>query len=194
MSAFRVCVLVCECTCMCVWVCISMCVCARVLCVMLVFGLRQTATGRGMDSSWTRAMCTHWHAIYAIYYKEMRERKRGCGSEACLLTCSISACGVCTKYETFPLGEDCKHSWPSVATGLYMKTMAFDSLPSYSTWAKETERERKREREKNMSKRIRHGFFNKSSGVIFELRAELWRGKARRIVSGHACNLLLFLL
>lgn len=33
-----------------------------------------------------------------------------------------------------PLGADCKHSWPSVATGLYMNTMADDSLPSYSTY------------------------------------------------------------
>lgn len=37
--------------------------------------------------------------------------------------------------------------------------------------------ERKKERERgrtSMSKRIRHGFFNKSSGVIFELRASRW--------------------
>lgn len=54
-----------------------------------------------------------------------------------LLTCNISACGVCTKYETFPLGDDCRHNWPSVATGLYMNTMAFDSLPSYSTCGQE---------------------------------------------------------
>lgn len=46
------------------------------------------------------------------------------------LTCNIRACGVCTKYETLPFGADCKHSWPSVATGLYMKTIAFDNLPS----------------------------------------------------------------
>lgn len=50
-----------------------------------------------------------------------------------LLTCNISACGVWTKYETLPFGADCKHSWPSVATGLYMNTMAFDNLPSYRT-------------------------------------------------------------
>lgn len=45
----------------------------------------------------------------------------------------MSACGVCTKYDAFPFGVDCKHNWPSVATGLYINTMAFDNLPSYKT-------------------------------------------------------------
>lgn len=53
------------------------------------------------------------------------------------LTCNIKACGVCTKYDTLPFGADCKQSWPSVATGLYMNTIAFDSLPSYSTYNRE---------------------------------------------------------
>jgi len=88
---------------------------------------------------------------------------RGC----CLLTCSMSACGVCTKYETFPLGEDCKQSWPSVATGLYMKTMAFDSLPSYSTCFWEQQRQRKREREREMVWVLGLGIaFNKSCRVL----------------------------
>lgn len=51
------------------------------------------------------------------------------------LTCNIKACGVCTKYETFPFGADCKQSCPSVATGLYINTIAFDSFPSYRTCA-----------------------------------------------------------
>jgi len=46
----------------------------------------------------------------------------------------MSACGVCTKYDAFPFGVDCKHSWPSVATGLYINTIAFDNLPSYKTY------------------------------------------------------------
>lgn len=46
------------------------------------------------------------------------------------LTCNIRACGVWTKYDTFPFGADCKQSWPSVATGLYINTMPLDSLPS----------------------------------------------------------------
>lgn len=50
------------------------------------------------------------------------------------LTCNIKACGVCTKYETFPFGADCKHNCPSVATGLYINTIAFDSFPSYRTY------------------------------------------------------------
>lgn len=54
------------------------------------------------------------------------------------LTCNISACGVCTKYDAFPLGADCKQSWPSVATGLYMKTIALDNFPSYRTYRSET--------------------------------------------------------
>lgn len=162
---------------------------------MLVFGLRQTATGRGMDSSWTRAMYTHRHAIYAIYKKE-RERgeKEREGRGACLLTCSMSACGVCTKYETFPLGEDCKHSWPSVATGLYMKTMAFDSLPSYSTWAKEREREGERAWVSVLGMAFSTSHLALFSSFALSWAELLWRGKARRIVSGHACNLLLFLL
>lgn len=51
-----------------------------------------------------------------------------------LTSWSISACGVCTKYDTLPLGADCRHSWLSVATGLYMNTIALDSLPSYKTY------------------------------------------------------------
>jgi len=46
----------------------------------------------------------------------------------------MSACGVWTKYGTFPFGADWRHNWLSVATGLYMNTMALDSFPSYSTW------------------------------------------------------------
>lgn len=52
------------------------------------------------------------------------------------LTCNMRACGVWTKYEIFPLGADCKQSWLSVATGLYMNTIALDSLPSYRTFKK----------------------------------------------------------
>lgn len=55
-----------------------------------------------------------------------------------IFTWSISAWGVCTKYGTFPLGADCKHNWLSVATGLYIKTIAFDNFPSYKTYEKWT--------------------------------------------------------
>lgn len=51
-----------------------------------------------------------------------------------LHTWSMRAWGVWTKYETFPFGADWRHSWLSVATGLYMNTMALDNFPSYSTW------------------------------------------------------------
>lgn len=53
-----------------------------------------------------------------------------------IFTWSMSAWGVCTKYGTFPLGADCKHNWLSVATGLYIKTIAFDNFPSYNTYEK----------------------------------------------------------
>ena len=45
----------------------------------------------------------------------------------------MSAWGECTKYATFPLGAHWRHNWLSVDTGLYMKTMLLDSLPSYKT-------------------------------------------------------------
>ena len=45
-------------------------------------------------------------------------------------TCIINACGEWTKNGGFPFGAHCKHNWPSVATGLYMKTIEFDKRPS----------------------------------------------------------------
>lgn len=48
-------------------------------------------------------------------------------------TCSMRACGECTKMEAFSLGEDSRQSCASVALALYVKAMALASLPSYST-------------------------------------------------------------
>ena len=50
-----------------------------------------------------------------------------------ILTPIINAWGECTKYATFPLGAHCRHSWLSVDTGLYIKTMLLDNFPSYKT-------------------------------------------------------------
>lgn len=75
----------------------------------------------------------NWHMWYTNNVDQHYHQHWNSYLNILLSTCNISECGVWTKYETFPFGADCKHNWPSVATGLYIKTIAFDSLPSYRT-------------------------------------------------------------